>query len=108
MARIRQFRDPKLSLWQSAVDETIAKRKGGAQSEAVGAPRVIGQRPDSSDLMMREAMAYCSAADAGQPLLEATAVGPAATEGLVHTAGFCSLTALKLAKAIITGNKDDI
>ena len=108
MGRMRQFRDPGLSLWQSAVDEVIAKRKGGAQSEAAGAPRVISQRPDSGDMMMREAMAYCNAADSGQPLPEATAVGPAATEGLVHTAGFCSLVALKLAKATITGNKAEI
>src|SRR5690348_16899889 len=104
MGQMRQFRDPGLSLWQSAVDEVVAKRKGGTQSEAIGAPRVISQRPDSSDLMMGEAMAYCNAVDTGQALPESTAVGPTATEGLVHTAGFCSLIALKLAKATITGN----
>jgi predicted phosphodiesterase len=107
MGRIRQFRDPELSLWQSAVDEMIAKRSAGAQTQALGGPPVISERPDSSDLRMREAIAYCDAVDAGKPLPQAAAA-PAATEGLVHTAGFCSLTALKLAKATIVGNQADI
>jgi 3',5'-cyclic AMP phosphodiesterase CpdA len=106
MGRMRQFRDPELSLWQSAVDEMIAKRRAGVQAQAVGTPRVVGERPDTGDLIMREAVAYCDSADSGKPLAEAGA--PAATEGLVHTAGFCSLTALKLAKALIVSNQNDI
>jgi hypothetical protein len=44
--------------------------------------------------------------DTGSPITEATGVHPV-TEGLAQTAGFCSLTALKLAKAKILGNQAD-
>ena len=54
MGQMRQFRDPGLSLWQSAVDEVVAKRKGGAQSEGVGASRVISQRPPGENTSCRK------------------------------------------------------
>ncbi len=106
MGRIKQFHHPGLSLWQSAVDEVVASRKAGPPTPTLAAPRVVGQRPDTSHLMVREATSYCDAADSGRPLPE-TAAPPGAAEDLLHTASFCSLTALKLAKAIILRNQDD-
>lgn len=107
MGRFKQFHDPELSIWQSAVGEVEARRAAGAQTQDVGAPRVISGRPDTQDPMTAEAMAYCNQAASGAPITEATAVHPA-TEGLAQTAGFCSLTALKLAKAKILGNQADV
>ncbi len=103
MARFKQFHDPELSIWQAAVGEVEAQAAAGAQVEDVGAPTVVSGRPDDMDDMSAEAAAYCAQADTGTPITQATAVHPA-TEGLLQTAGFCSLTALKIAKAKILGN----
>ena len=106
MARFTQFHDPELSIWQAAVGEVEAQAAAGGQGEDVGAPRVAAGRPDDMSSMAAEASAYCRQVDTGAPLTAATAVHPA-TEGLLQTAGFCSLTALKLAKAKILGNQAD-
>ena len=106
MARFKQFHDPELSIWQAAVGEVEAQAAAGAQVEDVGAPRVVTGRPDDMDSMSSEAIAYCNQVDTGTSISEATAAHPA-TEGLLQTAGFCSLAALKLAKAKILGNQAD-
>ena len=103
MARFKQFHDPELSIWQAAVGEVAAKRAAGAQVEDVGTAVVAAGRPDDMDDMSSEAAAYCTQVDTGTPLTQVTAVHPS-TEGLLQTAGFCSLTALKIAKAKILGN----
>jgi len=104
--RFKQFHDPELSIWQSVVDEVAAQRTAGAQVQDVGGARAVTGRPDVPDPMSAEAIAYANQVTSGQTVLEATASQPA-TEGIAQTAGFCSLTALKLAKAKITGNKQD-
>ncbi|MGH9431437.1 MAG: metallophosphoesterase family protein [Terriglobia bacterium] len=106
MGRFKQFHDPELSIWQSAVEEVEAKQSAGPQTEDVGATPVITGRPDTPGSMVAEATAYCHAVDSGKTVAD-VAVGPVATEGLIQTAGFCSLTALKLAKAKILGNQAD-
>lgn len=106
MARIKQYHDPELSIWQAAVGEVSTARSGGAQVEDLAAAPQSSGRPDELDSMSSEAIAYCNQVSGGTPVTAATSVHPA-TEGLAQTAGFCSLTALKLAKAKITGNKDD-
>jgi len=106
MARFKQFHDPELSIWQSAVDEVEAKAATGTQVEDVGAEQAISGRPDDLAAMSSEAISYCTQVDTGTPITAATAEHPA-TQGLAQTAGFCSLTALKLAKAKIVGNQAD-
>jgi len=106
MARFKQFHDPELSIWQSAVEEVAAKASRGAQVEDLGAAPAVPGRPDEPDPMSAEAIAYGNQVDSGGTVAQATGAQPA-TEGLAQTAGFCSLTALKLAKAKITGNKVD-
>ena len=103
MARFKQFHDPELSIWQAAVGEVEAKAARGTQTQDVGAPVVISGRPDDLDDMSSEAIAYCNQVDTGTPVTQATAAHPA-TEGLLQTAGFCSLTALKIAKAKLLGD----
>ncbi|MGD0124371.1 MAG: metallophosphoesterase [Terriglobia bacterium] len=106
MAQFKQFHDPELSIWQAAVGEVEAQAAAGTQVEDVGAARVVAGRPDDLDAMSSEAISYCTQVDTGTPIAAATAFHPA-TEGLAQTAGFCSLTALKLAKAKIVGNQAD-
>jgi 3',5'-cyclic AMP phosphodiesterase CpdA len=106
MARFKQFHDPELSIWQAAVGEVEARTAAAKQVQDVGAPSVAAGRPDEMDNMSSEAGSYCAQVDAGTPITAATAVHPS-TEGLAQTAGFCSLTALKLAKAKILGNHAD-
>ena len=106
MAQFKQFHDPELSIWQAAVGEVEAQAAAGRQVEDVGAARVVAGRPEDLDSMSSEAIAYCTQVDTGAPVSAATTVHPS-TEGLAQTAGFCSLTALKLAKAKITGNQAD-
>ena len=106
MARPKQFHDPQLSIWQSAVEEVATRRATGGQTQDVAPAGVVSGRADQLDPMVAEATAYCRAVDTGQNLAEAAA-GHVATEGLAQTAGFCSLTALKLAKAKILGNEAD-
>ena len=106
MARFKQFHDPELSIWQAAVGEVAAKAAAGTQVEDVGASRAATGRPDDLDPMSSEAISYGTQVDTGAPITAATGVHPV-TEGLAQTAGFCSLTALKLAKAKILGNQAD-
>lgn len=105
MAQMKQFHDPKLSIWQSAVDEVVAKKTAGAQTLAVGGTPVVSGRPDAGQFMIGDAAAYCSAVDTGVPVPEPA--GPAVTEGLIETLGACSLSALKLAKAIIANQQQE-
>jgi hypothetical protein len=104
MARFKQFHDPELSIWQAAVGEVEAKRPKGRQVQDVAGAKAATGRPEDLDSMSSEAIAYCAQVDSGAPITAATAAHPA-TEGLIQTAGFCSLTALKIAKAKILGNK---
>ena len=106
MAHLKQFHDPELSIWQSAVDEVAARRAAGVQTEAVGGPAPVTGRADAPDRMSAEAIAYGNQKTGGLSMQAATAVHPA-TEGLLQTGGFCSLTALKLAEATLLGNKAD-
>ena len=105
MARFKQFHDPELSIWQAAVGEVEAKAAQALQTQDAGAAAVISGRPDDLDTMSSEAIAYCQHVEQGTPMVE-TAAGQPSTEGLLQTLGFCSLAALKLAKAKILGDPE--
>ena len=85
MGRFKQFHDPELSIWQSAVDEVAAQRAAGRQAEALGGVLDITGRADMPDPMSAEAIAYGNQMTVGLPMPAATAVQPA-TEGLAQTA----------------------
>ncbi|MGH9397578.1 MAG: metallophosphoesterase family protein [Terriglobia bacterium] len=103
---MKQFHDPKLSIWQSAVEEVVAKKIAGTQTLSVGGALVVSERPDPDQFMIRDSASYCTAVNSGTPLPD-VAPGQAATEGLIQTLGYCSLSALKLAKAIIVSQQQD-
>lgn len=117
MAHIKQFHQPKLSIWQSAVDEVVSNRQPAQKTTATPgasgviaaatAPAVPGPRPDASHLMIQEAVNYCAAQPVASqaPLTPAAPASPAAA--LPGTLGFCSNAAIKLAEAKILGNQQD-
>lgn len=96
MEHIRQFHQPRLSIWQSAVDEVVANRRQ-AQAPAASLARggEPGRRPDAAHPAVREAAEYC-AAEAGSGRLATPGTG-----GIADTVCFCSHAALKLAEAKI-------
>jgi hypothetical protein len=108
MQPIKQFRTVNASLWQSAVDQVIARSNAqaiarkNAVSPAAGLSPHAGvsdgnlARPDQSDEMMIHANAIAQALENGE-IPETPAPSPAA--GIVDTIGFCSATALRLAEA---------
>jgi hypothetical protein len=109
MAILKQFHDRKLSIWQSAVDEAIALKRN-ASGKPMGPSAPDGhepiERPDTSHPAVQESAAYCAAVNKGQPIPEAPAA-PTLAIPLASTLGYCSLTALRLAKAIILHNAQD-
>jgi predicted phosphodiesterase len=103
MAKIKQFRDPDLSLWQSAVDQVVARKTSGTRSQDIGGGGAV-TRPDSSDSMVHAASVDLTAEDRKKPLVPPLTGQVAATEGLVDMAKFCSTIARKLAWATIKGD----
>jgi hypothetical protein len=103
-ARLKAFRDPDLSLWQSAVDEVVAQRKGRARTLDVGGRPVGAARPDLDDDTVNAATAAAEAVSHGNIL---TGAPPAdlssATLGVGDVAKFCAAMALRLARARVKG-----
>lgn len=107
MTRMKQFRDPKLSIWQSAVDEVLARKAVTARAEALAGGAVARPpRPNATHPMVRETASYCSAMG-GATSFSRLAAAPPPPEGILHTLGYCSISALKLAKAAILGNQEE-
>ena len=106
MAKLkRNFRDRDLSLWQSAVDEVVARKTGAARAQEVGGAAVV-TRPDISNSMVRGAAIDLTAEDLGQPLQPPASIAPAAAEGALDVAKYCSNVARKLAGAILRGDAE--
>jgi predicted phosphodiesterase len=112
MSKLVQFRDPDLSLFQSAVDEVVARKTAGVQSQDTGGPGVI-TRPDSSNSAMvkmaaTEAHAVDQAVKSGAP---APSPGPApvvaVTEGLGDQVRYCASLARNYAVAKFLGHTAD-
>jgi predicted phosphodiesterase len=100
MSKLKQFRDPDLSLWQSAVDEVVAQKTGGTRSQDVGGGTTVA-RPDTSQSMVRAAAVDLTADESNQPLQPPAEITPAVAEGALDVAKYCSNVARKLAWAII-------
>lgn len=93
---LKNTRDPELSLWQSAVDEVVARTKTISQAQDLGS-RAVLVRPDTSNEMVTAAALDVTAAEKGADT-PSTALPPlAATEDIGHTAVYCS----KLARNIV-------
>lgn len=109
---IQQFREARLSIWQSAVDEVIAKQATAKRAAAVtgaaptAAAPVAASRPNFANPMIQESAAYCAAQSAGHTLATAPAA-PQLESGVMSAVGYCSSAALKLAEATLLCNQQD-
>lgn len=110
MPKLAQFRDPDLSLFQSAVDEVVAQH-AGKQAQDAGGPAVVA-RPDPSHDMVRQAAMEAHAVDTANqlgapppPIPPAPKV--AATEDLGGTVRYCASLARNYAVARIEGRDAD-
>lgn len=111
MAQMKQARSRELSLWQSAVDEVVSKGSAGGQALDANSRAAI-RRPDQADNLVAAASDLAKSLDQGESLPETPQAVAAATLGVGDTVKFCSVTALKLArarvKAILTGDDSDV
>ncbi len=120
MPHIKQFHQPKLSIWQSAVDEVVADRKAAQRAAAAPAtsapgaatalpaePAGGGPRPDLSHPMIQEAADYCAAQPAAAQAVQTPATLAAPQGAAQGTVCFCSHAAIKLAEAKILGDTQD-
>ncbi len=95
MAHMEQVRDPDLSLWQSAVDEVVAKKTTGTQAQSEGEAPVV-QRPDPSNQMVQGAAIDVVSEAKGQPVQvppggpEAAQRGPDGASVLYNRATTCN------------------
>ena len=111
MSKLAQFRDPDLSLFQSAVDEVVARKTAGTQSQDTGGPGAI-TRPDPNSPMVKMAAVEAHAVDAavksGSPPPIPTAPPPGvATEDLGSQLSYCASLARNYAVARIEGRTAD-
>ena len=104
MVTIKQFRDADLSLWQSAVDQVIAKRNVATSSQNINSDGSLS-RPDSSHSMVQAASADLTAEHQGTPLQPVVPSAlAAALQSPSDIAKSCSNTARQLAWAKVTGD----
>ena len=108
MLKLAQFRNPDLSLFQSAVDEVVARKTAVAQSQNTGGPAAI-TRPDPSHDMVKMATAEATAATQGgaAPPAASPTPAPAATEDFGDQVAYCASLARNYAVAKLLGHTDD-
>ena len=103
---IKPFPHPDLSLWQSAVDEVVARHASSAQTQDVDAGPAPVQRPDTSDGMVQGTVTMGQYLHNGVTLANQAAVngGPKATESVGDWAKYCSSIWWQIAKAKAAGD----
>jgi hypothetical protein len=111
MQPIKQFRSVNASLWQSAVDQVIAKKNAGASAAAgLGAAPSGITRPDQTQPEIVQANEIAKAID-DEALIPAIPM-PSPAVGIADTLKFCSAAAFKLAearvKAFFTGDDTEL
>ena len=104
MPKMKQFRRPDLSLWQSAVDEVVSKSTASTAARSANSPIPIA-RPDPGNDMVANANSVAdSVVHTGTPPPVAPLPADIVARGIGETAKFCSTTAFKLAAAKLMGN----
>lgn len=108
---LQQFRNPELSLWQSAVDQIVADQEGATLSRSADGEARAMSRPDLSNQMVRDTAAVCAAVERAD-FLTAVPAADTMTLGVRRTLEFCAVIAFKLArakvKALFTGDDADV
>src|SRR5437763_5333160 len=87
---------PRLSLWQSAVDEVVSRRQPGRRPDP--------DNPDPNNRMVREATAHVLKLHTGRPVLAQRSIQPDISTGNVDVS-YCSMLALGLAEARLFGDR---
>jgi predicted phosphodiesterase len=101
---MKQFRTPDASLWQSAVDEVVAKSTASSVGKSAGGPVAI-TRPAQDQAMVGGANIVAESVDqTGAPPVVAPLAPDVVARDIGSTAKFCSTTAFKLAKAKLLGD----
>jgi hypothetical protein len=111
MPMLTQFRDPRLSLWQSAVDEAIhSSLQKTNPGNLIPRPSLEDGTPEGA--IMNESSRYCSAIFNNVPiahLLRGTAaLGPSLTQktlSLKDQLSYCSAAHLRIAEAQLRGDQ---
>jgi len=110
MSRIKQYRDPKSSLFQSAVSE-VAARHAGVQTLSVAGGTPSAVRPSTDDPFVSAATEFLDAAQPCAPPMP-DLPPPAVTLGVVDTAKYCANISVKLGealgKALLTGDQQEV
>jgi 3',5'-cyclic AMP phosphodiesterase CpdA len=98
MPPMKQFRTVNASLWQSAVDKVVArKRRGASPAAGLGQSATSVTRPDQSDPDIVVGNDIALAVNEQQPVPDVPPPSPAA--GIGDVVRFCSTAAFKLAEA---------
>lgn len=98
MPSIKQFRSRDASLWQSAVDEVVAKENAGSSPAAgLGDTTAPVKRPPQGQAEIVVNNEIAEAIDGGEPV--ATVAPPSPAAGFGDTVRFCSTAAFRLAEA---------
>jgi predicted phosphodiesterase len=101
MGRIKEFQNPRLSLWQSAVDEVLARNSASGER---GARR--GVRPDSDHPIVEAATELASRIDAGAEL--PSLLPTALTQGPADPTLHCARLAMELGDARASGRAREV
>jgi 3',5'-cyclic AMP phosphodiesterase CpdA len=98
MSSMKQFRTRDASLWQSAVDEVVAKENAGSSPAAgLDARAAPIARPPQGQPEIVATNDIAEAVDADRPV--ATVPPPSPAAGFADTVRFCATAAFKLAEA---------
>ncbi|MGA8088657.1 MAG: metallophosphoesterase [Terracidiphilus sp.] len=90
---IKQFRDPRLSLWQSAIDEAVVSASQRELKKSATGIAVF-DRPDQREPLVRDTADFCAALDNHVPEQELE-------KGVMQVVGRCSNLAFKAASTFI-------
>jgi len=106
MTKLEQFRDPDLSLFQSALDEVLARKIAGKATRGAAAHAM--KRPPADHAMVRMAVAEAKVVDAARQASEPDpGPPPAATRGFGDTVRYCASLARNYAVAKFLGHDAD-
>jgi len=100
---LKNTRDPELALWQSAVDEVVAKKSSGASTEDISSGSKIVARPDTSQDLVAAAALDVEASEQGKgvPMPPPT---KSAAEDVGSVARYCSTLVRNAVVELVKGN----
>jgi calcineurin-like phosphoesterase family protein len=101
--KMTQFRDPSLSLWQSAVDEVVSRSNASAIAKSANSPVAV-TRPSPDQVLVSAADSIAEAVKQTGSAPDVATPQKTAALSFGSTAKFCATTAFKLATAKLKGD----